>query len=273
MWPASGRLLRSELRLIFGRRRNQLLLVFLAAVPVLVGAAVRWGGGPNHGEGPMFLPLVQLNGLYLTLACLVVVLPLLLPLAVGVVAGDTLAGEASAGTLRYLLLVPVARNRLLAVKAGGALIYAGAAVAALTAVGLVTGAALFPTGRLLLLPDASTSFAGGLGRDLLAAGYVWLSLSGLVLAGLAISTWTEVPIAAMAVTLLVAVVSQILDAVPQVQAIHPYLLTHHWLAFGELLRDRPRWAQLGRGLAVQAGYGTVAVAVAWARFRQQDVTS
>ena len=43
-------------------------------------------------------------------------LPLFLPLAVAVIAGDTIAGEANVGTLRYLLATPVQRSRLLAVK-------------------------------------------------------------------------------------------------------------------------------------------------------------
>ena len=43
-------------------------------------------------------------------------IPLFLPLTVGVVAGDTIAGEAGQGTLRYLLVAPAGRVRLLVVK-------------------------------------------------------------------------------------------------------------------------------------------------------------
>jgi hypothetical protein len=44
------------------------------------------------------------------------VLPVFLPVAVAVLAGDSIAGEANIGTLRYLLIRPVGRTRLLVAK-------------------------------------------------------------------------------------------------------------------------------------------------------------
>ena len=75
-------------------------------------------------------------------------------------------------------------------------------------------------------------------------------LAGLAAIGLFASTLTEVPIAAMAVTAITAVVVQILDAVPQISAIHPYLLTDWWLRFGDLLRDPVVYGDMTRGLLV-----------------------
>jgi ABC-type transport system involved in multi-copper enzyme maturation permease subunit len=116
----TGRLLSSELRLLFGRRRNQALLVVLALLPVLIGIAIRVSNGPSEpGEGPPFLERVSGNGLFLSFTGLAAVVPFFLPLTVGVVSGDAVAGEAQTGTLRYLLTVPVSRTRLLLVKYGG----------------------------------------------------------------------------------------------------------------------------------------------------------
>ena len=56
------------------------------------------------------------NGALFPLAALAIVLPLFLPIAVAVVAGDSIAGEAQAGTLRYLLARPAGRTRLLVAK-------------------------------------------------------------------------------------------------------------------------------------------------------------
>ena len=56
------------------------------------------------------------NGTLFPLAALAIVLPLFLPIAVAVIAGDSVAGEAQAGTLRYLLVRPVGRTRLLVAK-------------------------------------------------------------------------------------------------------------------------------------------------------------
>lgn len=111
----STRLLRSELRLIAGRRRNQMGLLVLAAVPVLIAVAVRLSS-PREGRGPDFLSSITSNGLFVPLAALSVELGLFLPLAIAMLAGDSVAGEANLGTLRYLLTVPVGRTRLLVTK-------------------------------------------------------------------------------------------------------------------------------------------------------------
>ena len=271
---AGMRLLRSELRLVFGRRRNQVLLVALGMVPVVVGLAVRLSSdGPESGEGPPFLSQVSSNGLFLVFTSLVVCLPLFLPLAVGIVSGDAVAGEASTGTLRYLLTVPVSRARLLLVKGAGAMAFAAAAVLSVSLVGLLVGALLFGLGNVTLLSGDTVGLAEGLMRALGVAGYVTLSLTGLVAVGLLISTLTEVPVGAMATTIVVAVTSSVLDALPQLSAIHAGLLTHHWLDFGELLRADVDLASLGSGLLVQVAWVAVAAALAWSRFTTADVTA
>jgi ABC-2 type transport system permease protein len=112
---ASVRLLRSELRLIMGRRRNQAGMLVLAAVPVLIAVALKFSQ-PREGRGPDFLSSATSNGIFVALTALTIELALFLPLAVAVLSGDTIAGEANLGTLRYLLTVPVHRTRLLAVK-------------------------------------------------------------------------------------------------------------------------------------------------------------
>lgn len=271
---AFGRLIRSELRLVFGRRRNQVLLLALAAIPVLVGLAVYLSsGGPEAGEGPPFLDRVTTNGLFLVFTSLTVSLPFFLPLTVGIVSGDAIAGEAGAGTLRYLLTVPVTRARLLLVKGVAAFAYAAAAVLTVTLVGLVTGAVLFGLTDPVLLSGDTVPLAEGVLRALGVATYVTLSLSGLVAVGLFVSTLTEVPVGAMATTVLVAVTSSVLNALPQLSAVHPFLLVHHWFDFGELLRLQVDLGALVPGLVVQAAWVAVASALAWSRFTSADVTA
>lgn len=269
-----GRLVRSELRLVFGRRRNQVLLAALGCVPLLIGVAVKISSDNNEASGgPPFLNQVTSNGLFLVFTSLVVSLPLFLPLAVGIISGDAISGEANVGTLRYLLTVPVSRSRLLIAKWLGSASFALAAVVSVVLVGLGTGIALFPVGAVTLLSGDRVSLANGLARGVGVGVFVVISLLGLVTIGLFISTLTEVPVAAMASTVVLAVISAVLDGLPQVSAIHPYLLTHHWYEFDQLLRLAPDRSVLLSGLAVQLGYIGVFGALAWSRFTTADISA
>jgi ABC-2 type transport system permease protein len=270
----STRLLRSELGMVFRRRRNQAILVVLAAVPVLIAVAVRLATeSPGPGEGPPFINEITNNGVFVSFTALVAVLPLFLPLAVSVVAGDAVAGEASLGTLRYLLVIPVSRTRLLAVKYAGAAAYCLAATLVVAAVGTLIGFLLFPVGDVTLLSGAQVSLGEGLGRLLLVAVYLALSMMAVAAIGLFVSTLTESPVAAMATTTVLAITSQVLDTVPQLDWLHPYLFSHYWLDFGHLLRDPIDWAGVVGGLSAAGIYAAIFAALAWARFAGKDVSS
>jgi len=269
-----GRFLRSELRLVLTRRRNLALLAVLAAGPVLIGIAVKVSApDASHGEGPPFLTSITQNGLFLAFTSMVVALPVFLPLAVAVVSGESVAGEASLGTLRYLLTTPVDRTRLLVVKYVSIVLYGALATAVVAAMGVLTGAALFPVGDVTLLSGTTVPFAEGLLRTLLVAGYVAAALAAVAAVGLLVSTLTEVPLAAMCATVVVVVVLEILDQVPQLDFLDAWLLPHDWLAFGDLLRDPIALDGVGHGLLVQGGYVLVFLALAWARMTSKDVTS
>lgn len=270
---AAARFLGSELGLVLRRRRNQALLIVLGLAPLLLAVALKLSPPGQPGEGPAFLDRITGNGLFLVFTALVVTLPVFLPLAVSVVAGDAVAGEASTGTLRYLLTVPVGRTRLLVTKWLAAVVFTAAAVAVVALVGLAAGAIFFPIGPMTLLSGDTVPLANGLVRALGVAAYVLLSLTGLVTVGLFFSTLTETPVVAMALTLGFVIVTAVLDSIPQLHAIQPGLLTHHWLDFGELLRPAPRLGTLLSGLGVQAAYVVVAGSLAWARLTASDVTS
>jgi ABC-2 type transport system permease protein len=268
------RLLRSELRMVFLRWRNIILLAVLGAIPALVGFAL-WLSGPGSGagEGPPFLAQVTGNGVFLALVSLVVLLTLGLPLAVAVVSGDAIAGEASHGTLRYLLTVPAGRTRLLVIKYLAAAAFCLAATLLVAAVAVAVGALLFPVGPVTLLSGTTVSLAAGLLRLLFVALYVAAAMAALAAIGLAISTLTEHPIAAIAAVLVVAVGSEVADQIPQFDVVHPYLPSHWWLSFDSLLRAPVAWPDLAHGLLSFAVYIVLFGAIAWARLTTADITS
>lgn len=269
---AFGRLYRGEMRLVLGRRRNGALLAVLAIVPIFIGVAVKISA-PGNGEGPQFIGQVSSNGLFLVFTALTVALPFFLPLVIGVVAGDSIAGETGSGTLRYLLTVPVTRGRLLAVKALGVATFTAIAVLVVTIVGLVTGAVLFGLHPVVLLSGDTVPLASGLWRTAAIAGYVSVALFALAAGGVFVSTLTENAIAAMATTIGIAVFSALLDAVPQLSAVHKFLLTDHWLGFGELLRTSISSGDLLRWSGLHVAYAAIFLSLAWARFTTKDITS
>ncbi|HET9653951.1 MAG TPA: ABC transporter permease [Kineosporiaceae bacterium] len=268
-----GGLFRSELATLFRRWRTLAILAVLAGVPVMLGAAVRIFSAPHPGEGPPLLDRVTQNGLFIGVTALIVSIPLFVPLAIGVVAGDTVAGEAGLGTLRYLLLAPAGRTRLLLVKFGAAAVFCLAASMTVILAGAVVGAALFPIGPVTLLSGDTVGVGEAAVRALLVGLYVAVSMLGLSAIGLFVSTLTEIPVGAMAATVTLAVTSQILDGIPQLDRLHPWLFTHHWLSLGDLLRSPISWDSFGSNAILQAGYVAVFGALAWARFGGRDVLS
>src|SRR5947199_6540551 len=151
--PAWLRLLRSELRLVFRRLRNLALLAALAALPVLLGIALRLAAprGGDGDAGSSFISQLAGNGVFLAFIAITLMIALVLPLAIAVVSGDSVAGEAGLGTLRYLLTVPAGRARLLAAKYAAIGVFGLSACCVLGAASLATGAALFPIGPVTLL--------------------------------------------------------------------------------------------------------------------------
>ncbi len=264
-------MLRNELSVLFRRRRIQALLFALALVPIAIMVAIRFAGGPDSGEGPGFLNQVTNNGVFATLAALTITLPVFLPMAVAVVAGDTFAGEASLGTLRYLLIRPVERSRLLAVKGTATAVFCLVSTGVVALSGLLAGLVLFPVGRITTLSGDTLSLGTGMLRIAMAALAIGLSLFGLAAIGLFISTLTDTPVGAMAATLGVYILVGVVNALPQLKAIHPWMFTNDWASYSDLLRTNVRWATINHNLLRQFIYVAVFGSAAWAHFTTKDV--
>ncbi|NEA68135.1 ABC transporter permease [Streptomyces sp. SID12488] len=273
-----GTLFRNELLTTFRRWRTLALLGVLAAVPILVGIAVKIetddgsSAGPAGG-GPAFISQISNNGLFLVFTALAATLPFFLPMAIGVIAGDAIAGESSAGTLRYLLVAPAGRTRLLLTKYATTLTFCLVATLVVAISALTVGAFLFPLGDLMTISGTSISFTEGLGRALLIALVVAASLIGVAALGLFISTLTSSGIAAMATTVGLLITVQILDQIPQLHALQPYFFSHYWLSFADLMREPVYWDDLVKNLGIQALYAVVFGSAAWARFTTKDITA
>lgn len=270
----SGSLMQSELSVLFRRRRTWAMLFTISMIPILLAIAVKLSGSTlPPGEGPPFLDRVSQNGMFVGFTAMIMAIPLFLPLTIGVVAGDTIAGEANTGTLRYLLVAPVSRARLLVVKYFGAVAFALAAAFTLMITGIIIGAILFPVGPVTLLSGDVISIPAALLRIFLVVVYVSISLMGLISVGLFISTLTVIPVGAMAATVVVSTVTQILGTLPQIAAIHPFLISYYWLGFADLLRNPMSLSSFASNSLLQLAYIVIFGSLAYSRFTTKDVLS
>jgi ABC-2 type transport system permease protein len=277
------RFLLNEMRLVFFRRRNLLLLFVAVLFPLLIGIGLKLaapashggeggGGGPASGGAAFFNQLAG-NGVFLTFIALSLLLILVLPVVIAVVSGDSVAGEAGYGTLRYLLAVPAGRTRLLAVKYLTIVAWGMAATFIVSAVALIAGVIFFPVGPVTLLSGTTVSLDAGLVRVLLVTLYVCAAMAALGAIGLAISTFTEHAIGAIAAVMILVVASEVVDQIPQFASVAPYLPTHWWNSFDSLLRVPVDTTTMWHGLLSFGVYAAVFCAIAWARFTSGDVTS
>ena len=267
-------LMLSELRVMFTRRRTWAMLFAIAMIPILLATAVFLTADQiSPGEGPPFLDRVTQNGLFTGFTAMLLAMPLFLPLTMSVVSGDTIAGEAGLGTLRYLLIAPVGRARLLVVKYLGTLVFALVGTFTLMIAGAIIGAILFPVGPVTLLSGDVIQIPEALGRMALVALYTTVSMMGMLALWLFISTLTTIPVGAMTGVLVASGVSQILDNLPQLAFLHEWLFTHYWLDFADILRQPIELSSFGSNLVLQLGYVALFGALAYGRLASKDILS
>src|SRR5438105_13779292 len=131
----------------FRRIRTYVLGAGLLLVSVLPTVVLATTGHHDSG-GPPFLNDVTSNGLFGALTAMVLAQPFFLPLGAALLSGETVALEASGGTLRYLLVRPVGRVRLVLEKYASVMALLAMAVMWIAATGLVAAVIAFGGRRL-----------------------------------------------------------------------------------------------------------------------------
>ena len=266
-----------EVRKLFGRPRTWVSIALLCALPTLVAVFLAVTEvGPRPGEGPTFLAAVLGNGALYPAAALGIVLPVFLPVSVAVVAGEAVAGEANDGTLRYLLLRPVRRTRLLVAKLMSICLFVLVAVTAVAVSAYFVGTSLLGTTPIGSTPTVSGTplTAEELAvRTLLMVLYIGWSMLGVASLSLFLSTLTDTPLGAALGGLALLVGSTVLVTLDAASAVRDYLPTRYWLAWVDLFRDPMLLRDVERGVMVQGVYVGVLLAMSWASFTTKDITS
>jgi ABC-2 type transport system permease protein len=267
----------AEVRRQASRRRTQLALGFMALLPVIILLAFEFGGdGDDDNGGGAFSSLVELatsGGLNFALFSLLVSSSFLLIVVVALFCGDTVASEASWGSLRYLLAVPVPRARLLGVKLVVALGYSLLALLTLVGTALLLGTLRYGWHPLGSTVAAEIPAGDGVLRLLGIIAYLAVIL--LVVAGLAflLSVMTDAALGAVGGAVLLWILSGILDQITALGSIRDFLPTHYSDAWLGLLSTPMQTDDMVKGAISAICYATIFWSLAFYRFTRKDITS
>ncbi len=252
------------------RVRTYVGLGLLVLIPIIFTVAFKVN--PPKRGGPGFFDL-SASGINIPIAALGGVSAFLLLVVVSLFAGETISGEANWGTLRYLLVRPVSRNRVLGSKlvvAAGLALFAAFAV---PVVGLAAGTLAFgwhpvttPTLTVLSQGDA-------LGRLALATLYVAWSQAAYFAFAFMLSTMTDTAFGAVAGGVGLGVVSQILNNISALNGTSYVYPTHYLNAWQDLFFQEAHSTEMLRGVLLQVPYVVVFLAIAWWWFNRKDVLS
>ena len=258
-------------------------------IPIITALAIDLAHpSPARERRVDVLAAIKTSGINVGLVVLSSATGLLLPVIVSLFVGESVAGEARWGSLRYLLVRPISRMRLLAAKltVGTSLSFAACIVVTLT--GLVVGVALLgwhPVSSAGVERFASGSSPAGVAKSLgvtfsqwsavgrlaLSTLYVFWSMGGVIGFAFFLSVATDSTFGSVAGGAGLYIVSLIIDALPGTQSFRPYLPTHYLQAWNALFVSPVPTHDLVRGVLVQLPYLLVPLAVAWLVFRRKDI--
>jgi ABC-2 type transport system permease protein len=277
-----------ELVKLVRRPRNWVSIALLCGLPILVAIFVAVTHvAPPPGQGPTLLSAVLSDGALFPAAALAIVLPIFLPIAVAVVAGDAIAGEANTGMLRYLLARPVGRTKLLFAKLVALVVYVLLAVLAVAVTSYVTGRLLFGSKPAAVTSSGITTTnvvaaslsgtaltpADVLVRTAGVVAFIAVSMLGVGAIALFLSTISDSALGATLGALAALIASGVLVALNSAAAISPYLPTRYWLSWVDFFRQPILWRSIDQGFEIQAVYVVAFLAAAWANFASKDITS
>jgi ABC-2 type transport system permease protein len=299
-------MIKVELVKLLRRPRTWISVVLTCALPFMVAVFVTVTHlVPPPGQGSAFLSAVLQDGALYPAAALALVLPVFLPVAVAVVAGDSIAGEATGGTLRYLLVRPVGRTRLLVAKLISVIVYVLVVVLAVTFTAYATGVFLLGPSQAAAVgqtPGGVAGVGGGLAGQAPTAGqaaggavtslsgaplsllqlteriagaiaFITVSMLGVAAIALFLSTITDSALGSALGALAALVASEVLVTLNAATVVQPYLPTRYWLAWIDFFRQPVFWRDIQRGFGIQAVYVVVFLAAAWANFSTKDITA
>jgi len=255
------------------RLRTYIALGLMAFIPVLITLAVEFGRRPHDPQEQSFFAVATASGLNVPLAALTATSSFLLVVVVAVFAGAAVSEEANWGSLRYLLVRPVSRSRLLFSKLMVTCVLALIATVVISVSGLIAGVIFFGWHPVLTPSLQSFSQSEALWKITVATLYVTWCMSGVIALAFMISTMTDTTLGAVAGAAGVVIVSHIINAIQTVGSARTLLITHYWDAWEGMFGRNETTADIVRGIFLQMPYVIVFLALAWWWFHRRDILS
>jgi ABC-2 type transport system permease protein len=188
-----------------------------------------------------------LNGYFISFM-LMNTLWVLLPFLVTFVAGDSIAGEAHAGTLRIMLTRPVSRSALVIAKFTASVLYTLLLVLFLMALSLGVSCLLFGTGDLIVFRTTLSIFPESevLPRFLMAFGFAFLGMVVVTSLAFLFSTLTNNAIGPIIGTMAIVIGFTIITNLnlEAFQVIRSFLFTTYISSWTLFFDYTPDWSQI-----------------------------
>jgi ABC-2 type transport system permease protein len=270
--------LRTELVKNLRRPRTYVAYGILVLIPVIMAIAIHLNppSVPDREGGGGFLFLSFLSGLLLPAFALRITSALILVIVVALFGGDAIAGEANWGNLRYLLMRPIGRGRLVFSKFVVAVFCAWVAVLLVAVTALIAGVITFgaePINLTLGNFVTAQSTSAILGHLAVATVFVAWNLTGVVAFCFMVSCMTDAPFGAIFAGVGLYFTSLILDQITSLGSIRYGLPTHYFDSWFDLV-SRGQWsADMWRGALLQLAYIAVFFVVALWWFKRKDIKS
>jgi ABC-2 type transport system permease protein len=276
-------LIRIELLKIFRKWRSYIGFIAIGILVPLLHLAMYLEGQNSidfvtRGLRDSFILVGNLlNGYwisYLILNALTIHIPFLIAL----VAGDLLAGEATAGTYRILVTRPVSRMQIVTSKFLAGVIYTGSLIFWLAIMSIVVGLIIFGSGELIVTGNQSIIIfeqSDILWRFLLAYGFAILSMTVVCSLTILFSSLVENAIGPIVSTMAVIIIFIILSAfdVEILRDIKPYLFTNYMLDWREFFNDPLDFAEITKSVLVLSGHIILLFAATSFIFHKKDILS
>src|ERR1043165_3920815 len=279
MWQ----LLRIELYKIFRKPRTYISFATVLAITTLVQLALMANGQEFsdfilQGLNAQFdLQGKILNGYFVTYLILGMLL-VHVPLLVALVAGDALAGESAAGTLRLVLTKPISRAKLVLGKYAATVVYSVALLVWLALIGLLLSLLLFGEGDLIIARSYEVVVLlkhDVMWRYLCAFAFAALAMMAVAALSVFLSSLSENAIGPIVGTMGVIIVLTIISNLdlPIFEAVKPYLLTTHMLGWKGFFSNPVPYAAIGRSAVVLCSYILILIGATVFVFGRKDIQS